>query len=106
VTPIHGDPAQQNVLWRHGRIVAVLDWEYARLEWPALELASAAWAFAEDDVDGFVAAYVDAGGPGEPEVFEEGLRIFVLANALYALTRGGENRDWIEFLLNRLRELP
>jgi len=60
-----------------------------------------------DDVDGFVSAYVDAGGPGEPEVLDEGVRIFVLANVLYALSRDtAGNRDWIEFLLGWLRELP
>ena len=107
VTPIHGDPAQQNVLWNGGRIVGVLDWEWARLDWPALELANAAWTFAEADVDAFVAAYVAAGGPGEPEVIEEGMRIFVLANALYSLSRETEaDEDWIECLLAWLGELP
>jgi Ser/Thr protein kinase RdoA (MazF antagonist) len=107
VTPIHGDPAQQNVLWDGRRIVGVLDWEWSRLDWPALELASAAWAFAERDVDGFVAAYVAAGGPGEPDVLQEGVRIFVLANALYSLSRETESdQDWIDFLLAWLRELP
>jgi Ser/Thr protein kinase RdoA (MazF antagonist) len=105
MTTIHGDPAQQNLLWRGGRPAALLDWEWARLDWPALELAAAARSFAEDDRDGFVAAYRAAGGPGEPEAFEEAERIFVLANALYSLTRGAENRDWIDYLLARLREL-
>lgn len=71
----------------------------------ALELAAAAWSFAEDDPRSFVSAYLDAGGPGEPEAFAEGTRIVVLANALYALTRSGENRDWVEYLLARLRDL-
>lgn len=106
VTPIHGDPAQQNLLWRAGRPTALLDWEWARLDWPALELAAAALSFAEDDREAFVAAYRAAGGPGEPEAFEEGERIVVLANALYSLTRGAEDRDWIDYLLARLRELP
>ena len=107
VTPIHGDPAQQNVLWDGRSIVGVLDWEWARLDWPALELASAAWTFAEEDVDRFVTAYVAAGGPGEPDVLEEGVRIFVLANALYSLSRETESdRDWIQCLLAWLGELP
>jgi Ser/Thr protein kinase RdoA (MazF antagonist) len=107
VTPIHGDPAQQNVLWDGRRIAGVLDWEWSRLDWPALELANAALTFAEDDVDGFVAAYVAAGGPGEPDVLEEGIRIFVLANALYSLSRETESdHDWIDCLLAWLRELP
>jgi Ser/Thr protein kinase RdoA (MazF antagonist) len=106
VTTIHGDPAQQNLLWRAGGPAALLDWEWARLEWAALELAGAAWSFSESDVRSFVAVYRDAGGPGEPEAFEEGERIVVLANALYSLTRGAENRDWIDYLLGRLREMP
>jgi Ser/Thr protein kinase RdoA (MazF antagonist) len=106
VTPVHGDLAPQNVLTRGGRVVALLDWEYARLEWPALELANAAWTYSEDDPPRFVAAYVRAGGPGEPDVLHEGIRIRLLANALYALTHSAWNRDWIAYLLARLRELP
>lgn len=105
VAPIHGDPARQNVLEQAGRIVALVDWEYARVDWPALEVAAAAWTFSEDDPGRFAAAYAEAGGPGEPEVLEEGIRIVLLANALYSLTRGGEDRDWVAYLLARLREL-
>jgi len=106
VTPIHGDVATQNVVSRSGRVLALLDWEYARLEWAALELSNAAWAFSTDDVDAFVRAYVDAGGPAEPDVLEEGTRIRLLANALYQLSRGVTDRAWLAYLLEQLRELP
>jgi Ser/Thr protein kinase RdoA (MazF antagonist) len=106
VTPIHGDPARQNVIARGGRVVGLVDWEWARLDWAGIELAIAAHTFAEDDPHSFVAAYRDAGGLGEADVLEEGLRIMLLANALYALTRGGENQDWVRYLLDGLRELP
>ena len=106
VVPVHGDSARQNILWRGERIVGVVDWEWARLEWPAIELAAAAWTFAEDDVESFVSAYVAAGGPGEPEVLEEGRRLQLLVNALYSLTRGGAGSAWADYLLAELRELP
>jgi Ser/Thr protein kinase RdoA (MazF antagonist) len=106
VTPVHGDPAQQNVLSRTGRIAGVIDWEWARLDWPALELALAAWTFAEENVKSFVRAYVDAGGPGEPDVLDEGRRLQLLVNALYSLTRDGGNTPWVDYLLGELRRLP
>jgi Ser/Thr protein kinase RdoA (MazF antagonist) len=106
VTPVHGDQAQQNVLSRDGHIAGMIDWEWARLDWPAVELASATWAFAEDDVQAFVRAYVAAGGPGEPEVLTEGRRLHLLANALYSLTRGAADSSWIDYLLAELGRLP
>ena len=104
--PVHGDPAAQNTIWRDGRLVGLVDWEWARLDWPAVEVALAAWTFADDGRDEFVAAYLDAGGPGEPTALEEGRRIGLLANALYALTRGDSDRAWVAYLLDELRELP
>src|SRR5262249_19178591 len=77
VCPIHGDFHAGNLLARDGRIVAVVDWQYARCDWPAFELASVAYDLAWDETsnavdaamrDRAVETYVDAGGPGEPEV--------------------------------------
>ena len=104
-TPIHGDPAQQNFLWRGGRIAGVIDWEWARVDWPAIELAFAAWTFTEHDVRKFAHAYLSAGGPGEPELLDEGRRLQLLVNALYSLTRDGAGSDWVNYLLAELREL-
>ena len=105
-TPIHGDPAQQNFLWRGGRIAGVIDWEWARVDWPAVELALAAWAFSPDDPAMFAGAYAAAGGPGEPEAMEEGRRIDLVANTLYSFTRGHVDGSWENYLLAELRELP
>src|SRR5262249_29178391 len=46
VCPIHGDFHAGNLLARAGRIVAVVDWQYARRDWPAFELASVAYGLA------------------------------------------------------------
>jgi Ser/Thr protein kinase RdoA (MazF antagonist) len=105
-TPVHGDPARQNVLAGKDRIVGVIDWEWARVDWPGVELALAAWTFAEDDRASFVDAYLDAGGPGERAALHEGRRIQLLANALYSLTRVDSDPEWIAYLLSELRELP
>jgi Ser/Thr protein kinase RdoA (MazF antagonist) len=106
---IHGDPASQNLLEREGRIAGVIDWEYARIEWPALELASAAWSLAPDDPRRFVEEYMDAGGPGEPEILEEGARIWLLSNALHSLTCAAQGRawnsGWVDHVLEQLRQL-
>jgi Ser/Thr protein kinase RdoA (MazF antagonist) len=104
--PIHGDTAQQNFLARDACVVGVVDWEWARVDWPAVEAEHAAWSLAEDDRRAFLNAYRDAGGPGEPGVALEARRIQLLVNALYSLTRGDGNRDWIEYLLAELRDLP
>jgi Ser/Thr protein kinase RdoA (MazF antagonist) len=64
-TPIHGDFFPGNVLVDRGRVTALLDWEEARLDWPAIDLAAGVWHFARSDreaADRFVATYVEAGG--------------------------------------------
>jgi Ser/Thr protein kinase RdoA (MazF antagonist) len=110
LTPIHGDIAPQNLLVRERRIRGIIDWEYARLDWPALELANAAWTLAPDDISGFIETYRSAGGPGEPDVLDEGIRVRLLANTLYSLTAAAEgrawSRTWVDHLLAALRELP
>jgi len=108
-TPIHGDPAQQNFLARDG-IVGVIDWEWARIDWPAIEVANAAWSFSEDDRVAFLDVYRAAGGPAELDVAVgvEARRVHLLANALshYTLANGRPDRDWIDYLLRELRALP
>jgi Ser/Thr protein kinase RdoA (MazF antagonist) len=63
--PIHGDFFPGNVLVDGGRVTALLDWEEARLDWPAIDLAAGVWHFGWRDGeadDRFLAAYADAGG--------------------------------------------
>jgi Ser/Thr protein kinase RdoA (MazF antagonist) len=107
-TTVHGDIAPQNILSRGGRIVALIDWEYARVEWAALELANAAWSLREHDVQSFVDEYRAAGGPGEPDVLDEGINVRLVANALYSLTCAAAGRawspEWVDHLLATLRE--
>jgi aminoglycoside phosphotransferase (APT) family kinase protein len=64
---VHGDFRPGNVLYADGRITGVLDWEMAHLGHPAEDLAwayRALWSPEEFvPLEGFVAAYVEAGGP-------------------------------------------
>src|SRR5262249_25456280 len=103
VCPIHGDFHAGNLLARDGRIVAVVDWQYARCDWPAFELASVAYDLAWDETsnavdaamrDRAVETYVDAGGPGEPEVLLPMARLETLVTVLFSLTRAARGLPW------------
>jgi len=90
---VHGDVYRGNVLVREGRIAGLVDWEYARVDWPAWELANATWEVCKvgDSLDAarareFVAAYVDAGGPAETEPLEQLVRGRLVVDLLYSLT--------------------
>jgi Ser/Thr protein kinase RdoA (MazF antagonist) len=113
---IHGDVCRGNVRVRDGVVVAVIDWEDARLDWPAAELANAAWevcrvgdALDPRRVDPFLAAYAGAGGPGEQGPLEPLLRLRLVADLLYSLTSKarGEPYDppYVEHLLRALELL-
>jgi Ser/Thr protein kinase RdoA (MazF antagonist) len=113
---VHGDVYRANVLTRGDRIAALVDWEEARIDWPAWELANAAWEVCKsgDALDSrrasaFVHAYRKAGGPGETEAFEPLLRLRLVADLLYSLTsraRGGPyDERYVEHLVRAL-ELP
>jgi Ser/Thr protein kinase RdoA (MazF antagonist) len=118
VCAIHGDFHSGNVLVRDGRIAAVIDWQYARLDWPALELAGAAWDLAWDGRsptidaalrDDIIRNYVAAGGPGEPAAVVPLMRLESLVSALVALTRAARglswNREFTRLLIATLDEL-
>lgn len=106
--PIHGDFGVENLIVREGTIAAVIDWEYARLEWAALELGAAAMRFSLDSPERFIEAYERAGGPAETDGTRHGMRLWLLSNALYSLTRAarGEpySQEWIDFTLAKLAE--
>lgn len=101
---VHGDVYRGNMRVDAGRLVGIVDWEEARLDWPAAELANAAWELR--DRDGFVAAYVAAGGPAETEHLDELVRLRNVADVLYSLTSRarGEPYDlrYVELLLEAL----
>lgn len=60
-TLLHGDFWPGNLLWRAGRLVAVIDWEDAALGDPLADLANSRlellWAFGEEAMQHFTAAY-------------------------------------------------
>lgn len=76
--PLHGDFYAGNTLVRHGRIVALLDWDDVFLGPPERELAQAAWEWGDGlstlDLSAalrFIGRYVTAGGPAAPLTEEE-----------------------------------
>ncbi len=48
VCAIHGDFHTGNVLVRDGRVAGIVDWQYSRRDWPALELAGMVWDLSWD----------------------------------------------------------
>jgi len=117
VCSIHGDFHTGNVLVRDGSITGIIDWQYARRDWPALELAGMVWDLCSDGTsaphlglcDEVIGQYVDAGGPGEPEALRPLMRLESLVSALIGLTREARrqacNREFTEFLIATLDEL-
>lgn len=101
-SPIHADFHTDNLLASDGRIAAVLDWEFARLDWPAFDLAAAVAVVSLQPngtidraiADRTVAAYVDAGGADESFALEPLMRIFLLAVALHGRTRKVQGASW------------
>ena len=117
ICAIHGDFHAGNVLVRDGNVAGIIDWQYARRDWPALELAGMVWDLCSDGTSGPDAAlrdevvrqYIDAGGPGEPEALMPLMRLESLVSALIGLTREARgdsgNRKFTEFLIATLDEL-
>jgi Ser/Thr protein kinase RdoA (MazF antagonist) len=65
----HNDIFEGNVLVHEGRVIAVLDWEEANIDWQVWDLASGLWPFCRDGnrldrraVREFLTAYRAAGG--------------------------------------------
>jgi thiamine kinase-like enzyme len=106
--PIHGDFGAENLIVRDDRIAAVIDWEYARLDWAALEVGAAGMRFSLDAPERFVQAYKTAGGPAEVAATREGMRLWLLSNTLYSLTSAARDQpysqEWIDFTLARLTQ--
>ena len=74
---VHGDASFANVLWHQGRLVALLDLEWARLGPPDLEFATIGGGDADIQVRGFTSAVSASELPlltwlrdGYPELFE------------------------------------
>jgi Ser/Thr protein kinase RdoA (MazF antagonist) len=103
VCPIHGDFHPGNVLVSGRHIVGVVDWQYARIDWPAFELAGAVWELAGEPgsiavdparSETVVGDYLAAGGPGEPEFLVPLMRLESLVTALFSLTRAARGLSW------------
>ena len=107
--PVHGDVFRGNFLVRDGAVVAIVDWEEAKLDWVAYDLANAMWEFCKSgDVvlnrvaaDEFVRAYRDAGGTVPPEE-DEALIPLVRVRRVLELLRAPYDRtvDWNYQLCN------
>jgi homoserine kinase type II len=103
VGAIHGDFHMGNVLVRDGSVTGIVDWQYARRDWPALELAGMVWDLCWDGnsttldpalCDEVVGRYLDAGGPGEPGALIPLMRLESLVSALISLTRAARDESW------------
>jgi Ser/Thr protein kinase RdoA (MazF antagonist) len=99
--PIHADFFPGNVLVDDGHVTAVLDWEEAHLDWPAIDVAAGVWHFAKPD--SFVTRYREAGGPA---VDEELLPPLIRVKRVLEVLRAPTDRhvDW-EYQLHNLRAL-
>jgi homoserine kinase type II len=102
VCAIHGDFHSGNVLVRDRRIAAVLDWQYARRDWPALELAGVVWDLDPALRDEAVEAYVHAGGPAETDVLEPMADLETLVTVMFSLTRAARGLSWNPEFTGRL----
>jgi Ser/Thr protein kinase RdoA (MazF antagonist) len=103
VCAIHGDFHTGNVLVRNARVAGILDWQYSRRDWPALELAGMVWDLSWDGSsttidpalrDDLVQKYVDSGGPGEAAAVVPMMRLESLVSALIQLTRAAKGQPW------------
>ena len=63
---VHGDYWPGNVLWRHGQLISVLDWEISRIGDPTKDVATCRGdltvIFGLQAADAFLEAYLRAGG--------------------------------------------
>lgn len=113
---VHGDVYRGNLRMLDRRIHGILDWEDARVDWPAWELANAAWEICKDETsdrldaersEHFLTAYAEADGPGELGPFDDLLRLRLVADALYSLTAAARDEPWsppyVEHLLRALQ---
>jgi Ser/Thr protein kinase RdoA (MazF antagonist) len=103
-TVVHGDYFRGNVLFRGSRAVGLIDFEEARLDWTAADLAGAVWEFCKADdyetfdpteAEAFVSAYRAAGGTCPPA--EDGLIVpLIRVRRILELLRAPYDRevDW------------
>ena len=99
---VHGDFHPENLLASERGVEAVIDWEFARLDWAATDLAAAVTVLAlQRDgtidravVEETVGAYVEAGGRDESDALQPLMRQFLLSVALHVRTRKAIGASW------------
>jgi len=99
---VHGDFHPDNLLASEHGIEGVIDWEFARIDWPAADVAAAVTVLSlqrdgtidQRTAEATIAAYVDAGGRDESHALEPLMRQFLLAVALHARTRKATGESW------------
>ena len=94
---VHGDTDSANLLVRDGVIAGVVDWEYARVDWPAWELANAAWKLGSDVVDAYE-------GPAEIALLPTLTRFRHVHDLLYSLTSRARGEPYSDAHVTRLLE--
>jgi Ser/Thr protein kinase RdoA (MazF antagonist) len=115
---VHGDLYRANLRVHDGRINGILDWEDARVDWPAWELANTTWEVCKDEARHrldpersarFLEAYAEADGPGELASFDDLLRLRLVADTLLSLTNAARDEPWdrqyVDHLLRALEQL-
>ena len=99
---VHGDFHTDNLLASERGIEGLIDWEFARIDWPASDLAEAVMVLSlqrdgtidQRIADETMAAYVDAGGRDESHALDPLMRQVLLAVALHARTRKATGQSW------------
>jgi Ser/Thr protein kinase RdoA (MazF antagonist) len=99
---VHGDFHTDNLLASERGIEGLIDWEFARIDWQASDLAEAVMVLSlqrdgtidQRVADETVAAYVDAGGRDESHALDPLMRQVLLAVALHARTRKATGLSW------------
>jgi Ser/Thr protein kinase RdoA (MazF antagonist) len=94
---VHGDVDPANLLVYDGRIAGVIDWEYARVDWPAWELANAVWTLGNDVLDAY-------DGPAEVDLLRTLTRFRHVSDLLYSLTSKARGDAYSEEHVARLLE--
>jgi aminoglycoside phosphotransferase (APT) family kinase protein len=115
VTLVHGDAGFHNTLWREGKLVGLIDWEFAGYGNPLADAAWAWWTMTfrrlpasvwEAFVDGYRAERLGLLG-WTPEVIAEFLRAQMFSLLARTAPDGSARKEWLRRLdgLRRL-EVP
>jgi Ser/Thr protein kinase RdoA (MazF antagonist) len=105
---IDGDFYRRNILWRDGRIVALIDWHDARIAPFWDEVASAAWEMAHDRhrfLPDRAAAFLLAFGPDAPsfELAARLIRLRLRDQVRHALARARHGEPLDDYVTPCLR---